>query len=163
MKILVLSDSHSSLYLMRQAVSRIRPNAIVHLGDYYDDGQVLAEENPNIAFYQVPGNCDRYRMSGFSPETLCFEVCEIRLFMTHGHLHQVKAGLYRLLADAREKQAQAVLYGHTHIPDCRFEDGMWILNPGSSGNGGTVGVIEVESGRILSCRIIRQEDLEAEV
>lgn len=59
MKILVLSDSHSSVRFMRRCVDKIKPNAIVHLGDYYDDAEVLAEEYPHIPLFQVPGNCDR--------------------------------------------------------------------------------------------------------
>lgn len=159
MKILVLSDSHSSLRLMRSAVAALKPNAVVHLGDYYDDGLAIAEENPNIYFYQVPGNCDRYRMSSLVTETICCDVCGVRLFMTHGHRHMVKMTRARLEQDARASGAQAALYGHTHEPDCREEDGMWILNPGSCGHGGgTVGLIEVENKKIHSCRILREED-----
>lgn len=159
MKILVLSDSHSSLRLMRSAVAALKPNAIVHLGDYYDDGQAIAEENPNIYFYQVPGNCDRYRMTSLVTETICCDVCGVRLFMTHGHRHMVKMTRVRLEQDARASGAQAALYGHTHEPDCRLEDGMWVLNPGSCGHGGgTVGLIEVENKQILSCKVLREED-----
>ena len=69
----------------------------------------------------------------------------------------------RLLADARAMEAQAVLYGHTHIADChREEDGLWVLNPGTcSSGGGSVGLIEIENGNILSCKILNQTDLEA--
>ena len=66
MKILVLSDSHSALRFMREAVRAVKPDAIVHLGDYYDDARVLAEENPHIPVHMVPGNCDRLRCP---PET----------------------------------------------------------------------------------------------
>ena len=75
MKILILSDSHSTLRLMRSAVEAIKPNAIVHLGDHFGDGEVIHEENPQIAFYQVPGNCDKYRMYEPRPEILCCNVC----------------------------------------------------------------------------------------
>ena len=161
MNILVLSDSHSSLRLMRGAVGAIKPDAIIHLGDYFADGEVLRQEYPHIPFHQVPGNCDRYRMYEPRPEVLSYSVCGVKLYMTHGHNHMVKAGLFRLLQDARSENVQAVLYGHTHSPDCRQEDGMWILNPGSCGHGGgSVGLIEVENGQILSCRILRQEDWE---
>ena len=59
-------------------------------------------------------------------------------------------------------KAQAALYGHTHVAECRQEtDGMWVLNPGSAGyGGGSAAVIEVENHTIVSCRIIRQEDLD---
>ena len=57
MTILVLSDSHSTLRFMRRCVDTIQPDALIHLGDYFDDGTVLKEEYPQIPFYQVPGNC----------------------------------------------------------------------------------------------------------
>ena len=161
MKILVLSDSHATLRIMRAAVEAIKPNAIIHLGDFFDDGEVIREENMQIPFYSVPGNCDKHRMYELRPETLCLPVCGVRLFMTHGHNHFVKSGLYSLVEDAKAANAQAALFGHTHTPVCEQRDGLWVLNPGSCGNGGgTVGLIEVESGKILNCCILRQEDWE---
>ena len=161
MKILVLSDSHSSLRLMRSAVQAVKPNAIIHLGDYFDDGEVIREENMQIAYHSVPGNCDKYRMYQPRAEVLAYPVCGVRLYMTHGHNHHVKQGLYNLLEDAKASDAQAELFGHTHIPLCEQKDGLWILNPGSCGHsGGTVGLMEVENGEIMKCRILRQEDLE---
>ena len=162
MKILVLSDSHSAMRLMRLAVQKVRPDAIVHLGDYFDDGQSLSEEFPNIKFLQVPGNCDRYRCPPFAREILIMPVCGVNLYMTHGHRHQVKTHLGLLLRDARASKVDAVLYGHTHIPNCYQEpDGLWVLNPGSCGyGGGTAAVIETENGKIIGCNLLRHEDLE---
>ena len=162
MKILVLSDSHSSIRCMFSCVEQLAPDAVIHLGDYFDDGATLREEFPGIRLYQVPGNCDRYRCPPGQPEILVERILGVNLYMTHGHCHNVKLTLTRLLQDARSCRADAVLYGHTHQPDCRQEpDGMWILNPGSCGYGGrTAGLIEVENGKIVSCRILRQEDLE---
>ena len=54
MKILVLSDSHSGMRFMRQCVETIKPQAVVHLGDYYDDGETLKELYPHIELHQVP-------------------------------------------------------------------------------------------------------------
>ncbi len=162
MRILVLSDSHSSLHFMRTCIRTVRPNAVVHLGDYYDDGTVLAEENPGLVVNQVPGNCDKYRVSGLQSMILSYPVCGVPLYMTHGHIHKVKQTLGLLLQDARASGAAAVLYGHTHCADChQEEDGLWVLNPGSCGyGGGSAGLIEVENGKIITCRIIRQADLE---
>lgn len=161
MKILVLSDSHAALSVMRQAVAALQPDAIVHLGDYYDDGRVIAEENPNIPLHQVPGNCDRFRCDPGEPLLLCYDIGGVRMYMTHGHLHAVKSSRYRLIAEARKMNAKAVLYGHTHEADChQEEDGMWVLNPGTCGSfGGSVGMIETERGEIRSCRILRAADL----
>ena len=147
---------------MRLCIATVKPDAVVHLGDYYDDADVMAEEFTHIRFHQVPGNCDRYRCSGLHPEILCYDVCGVRLYMTHGHLHGVKASIMRLVYEAQKAGAVAALYGHTHIADChREENGMWVLNPGSCGTyGGSCGMIEVANGEIITCRILRQADLE---
>lgn len=161
MKILVLSDSHSAMQFMRDCVSYVKPDAMIHLGDYFDDGQTLAEEFPGIPFYQVPGNCDRYRCPPGYPEILVERILGVDLYMTHGHKHNVKMFIGRLLQDARACRVAAVLYGHTHRADCHMEeDGLWVLNPGSCGYyGGSVGVIHVEKGKILRCELLTQEDL----
>ena len=83
MKLLVFSDSHSSCGLMRRFVEKIKPNMIAHLGDYYDDGQVLSESYFHIPFYQVAGNCDAYRAPVgamnmlFLPETLSLTISRV--------------------------------------------------------------------------------------
>lgn len=145
---------------MRKCIATVRPNAVVHLGDHYDDAQALQEENPQIPFHMLPGNCDRYRCAEYTPQILCYPVCGVRLYMTHGHLHGVKSDTYRLIIEARKTGAQAALYGHTHQADCHEEpDGLWVLNPGSSGYGGSAGVIEVQENKISVCSIIKQTDL----
>ncbi|MBO7252936.1 MAG: YfcE family phosphodiesterase [Oscillospiraceae bacterium] len=161
MKILVLSDSHSSMSFMRRCVDTVKPDAVIHLGDHYDDGQALAEEYAHIRFYQVPGNCDRYRCPPWQPEILIQKVCGVEFYMTHGHKHSVKSYLGALLQDARASKVQAVLYGHTHIADChQEEDGLWVLNPGSCGYyGGSAGIVEVSGGKIISCRLIDDTQL----
>ena len=162
MKILVLSDSHGALNFMRRCISAVKPDAVIHLGDFYEDGQTMAEEFPHIPFHQVPGNCDTYRMLRPVPEILNYDVCGVRLLMTHGHKHGVKSGLLRLYYDAKQAGVQAVVYGHTHIPHCeQDDDGMWIMNPGSSGTyGGGAGLIYVEDGKIMKCVLLDPTDLE---
>ena len=162
MKILVLSDSHSAISFMRCCVDAVCPDAIVHLGDYFDDGQALAEEYPRVPLYQVPGNCDRFRCPRWAQEIRIEPVLGVPLYMTHGHRHNVKMDTGLLIRDARASRSAAVLYGHTHVAECRQEpDGMWVLNPGSCGYfDGSAGLMEVSGGRILSCRILRQSDLE---
>lgn len=162
MKILVFSDSHSSLRFMYACMSVVKPDAVIHLGDHYDDGEALKADYRRMRFYQVPGNCDRYRCPPGVREILVDRVLGVDLYMTHGHRHNVKLYLGALLLDARACKVQAVLYGHTHVADChQEEDGLWVLNPGSCGyGGGSAGLMEVENGKIKACRIIRQEDLE---
>ena len=77
------------------------------------------------------------------------------IYATHGHVYN-NAHLPPI------HPGDILLHGHTHIPDChQEEDGLWVLNPGSCGyGGGSAGLMEVENGNIISCRILRQTDLE---
>lgn len=162
MKLLIMSDSHASRNFMRHCIKAVKPDALVHLGDYFEDGEIVSEENPNIIMHQVPGNCDLGRMIRFHPQMLCYDIFGVRFFMTHGHNQNVKQGLHKLLLEARAAEAKVVLYGHTHRADChQEEDGLWVMNPGCCGTyGGSVGLIEIENGNILRCKILGSEDLE---
>ena len=162
MKILVLSDSHSGISFMRYAYQKVRPDAVIHLGDYFDDGETLRDAFPGMRLMQVPGNCDRFRCVNLPSEVLTPMLGGVKLYLTHGHLHRVKSTSYLLLQSAREAHAAAALYGHTHEPDCHREpDGLWVLNPGACGSfGGSVGLMEIENGTITNCRILRQRDME---
>ena len=165
MKILVFSDSHSALSFMRTCVHAVKPDAVIHLGDHYDDASAVMEDFPHIKLYQVPGNCDKYRVPDFVPEILIQPIFGVDMYMTHGHKHRVKMGIGALTRDARACKCAIVLYGHTHVKDChQEEDGLWVLNPGASGyNGGSAGLIEIHDKKITTCRIIDRWDLEAEI
>ena len=41
----------------------------------------------------------------------------------------------RIILEAERNNCDIVLYGHTHVAVNRYEDGMYILNPGSIGCG----------------------------
>lgn len=163
MKILVFSDSHASRRFMRQCVDVVKPDAFIHLGDLVQDGEVIAEEYPGLRYFQVAGNCDRFRVSPDFPEILVQTLDGVRIFMSHGHLHGVKLYPDKLIMDGQRCGADVILYGHTHEPDCRrLPEGQWVMNPGSAGYGGTAGMIVTGSGK-ADCRILTQRDLEGEL
>ena len=159
MKILVLSDSHAAMGFMRCCIEATCPDAVIHLGDYYKDGQSLLEEYPHIPFHQVPGNCDLNRAYLPDPETKLLELGGVRFLITHGHRHGVKQGLHHLLIDARASHVQAVLFGHTHSALCQREENLWILNPGPASWGGSAGLITIQSGQITGCVLLKPEDV----
>ena len=163
MRILVMSDSHSTMRYMRLAIDTVKPEAVIHLGDHYDNAETLEEEYSHIRFHKLPGNCDRYRCPADTPQIFCYGIGGVKFYMTHGHLHGVKSDTGRLLAAARDADAKAVLFGHTHESVCyQEEDGLWVLNPGSCGyGGGSAGVIEIADGKISACRLIGQADIGA--
>ena len=145
---------------MRRCIAAVKPDAVIHLGDHFDDAEAMKEEYPGLRFYMVPGNCDRYRCHPNQPEILIDRVCGVELYMTHGHKHSVKSYLGALLRDARTAKVDAVLYGQTHRADLHWEeDGLLVLNPGSSGSGGSAALLELCDGKIKDCRLIDERDL----
>lgn len=147
MKLLVFSDSHGTLCSMEHAIRLERPDHILHLGDYLRDAQGL-QHRCHIPMTCVPGNCD---YSHSQPEILTPEFCGKKLYMTHGHLHGVKMMYMRAIYAAREAEADILLFGHTHRPDCFQQQGLWIMNPGACGLGGTYGVIDLSGDDVRCC------------
>ena len=160
MRILVVSDSHSALSFMFRCAETVKPDVMIHLGDYYDYVEARRDEFPNARAYLLPGNCDRYRAPVNAPEILLDTLGGVKFYMTHGHRHSVKSTLRVLLADAKAADAGVVLYGHTHVPDCHMEGNLLVMNPGSCGYyGGSAGLIEIRNGKI-EARLLRSDDLE---
>ena len=54
-----------------------------------------------------------------------------KILYTHGHNFSVKYGIERLKNIARERGCDIALYGHTHVSKIVYEDGLYIVNPGS--------------------------------
>lgn len=162
MRVLVVSDSHSGLSYMRAWAKLLKPQVMIHLGDYFDDAQVLAGDWPGSRLIQVPGNCDLYRMFPKEPEIRVVKLEGVTVYLTHGHRHGVKSSPAGLVVEARKAGADVALFGHTHQSVCwQTEDGMWVMNPGSCGSfGGSVGLLELERGKVLNCRILEVDDME---
>ena len=144
MKILVMSDSHGNITNMLTAVRRENPEMILHLGDHHTDCRDLRERFPAIPLRAVKGNCDR----AGELETDEF-ICEyLRIMMVHGHRFNVKYSLDALITNALYKDADIVLYGHTHIAQAGKFEGIHVINPGSIGYNGSYCVLRIENGKV---------------
>ena len=148
MKIIVVSDTHGSSRGFLK-VMKLNSNAdiVVHCGDSRDEIDRVKKQYPLIKFYTVKGNCD-FGSSLPVVEEFCAE--GLRFMATHGHVYNVKYGLFDLDKAARERKADIVLYGHTHVPMDVVRDGVRFFNPGSLGFIGSFGVIEVKDGQALT-------------
>lgn len=149
----VFSDSHGSVELMTEAVRRCRPDIIIHLGDYERDAFILHDEFPHIPFFSVAGNCDMARRS---PLWDTVPLGPVKAFICHGHMYNVKMGLYSLYYAAQEQGASLALFGHTHIPCNEQIGGVHLINPGSAGTGRspTWAKLEVLDNGGVYCRIL---------
>lgn len=128
MRILVVSDSHGDAYAIRQAINE-QPSAkiLFFLGDGERDIE-FAESATNIFVHKVKGNCD---FASSLPAYVVDEVDSVRVYTTHGYVERVKYGTSLLRQYAADNKAAIALYGHTHIPDTTYSDGIWLINPGS--------------------------------
>lgn len=145
MKILVFSDCHGCPGYIRAAM-RVHPDceAAVFLGDGASDAESVLAEFPNVARCVLSGNCDSkiaLLAHGLAPvEETVLEFGGLRFFCLHGHTRGVKSGYERVLWRAAEVGADAVLFGHTHVPLCEYERNpgkpsqrILLFNPGSIG------------------------------
>ena len=154
MKFLVFSDSHSSPNRILKAVNMYagKCDAIIFLGDGIRDLSLVEAKYPEIPILKVKGNCDL----GFSDvqEEQIYNFDGINILITHGHKHGVKYGYDSLIYYAQEKEVDAVLFGHTHVP-CEkilyFDDKrLTLFNPGSIATEGTFGVVNIANGVLVT-------------
>jgi len=148
MRILVVSDVHGNSRALRQAIEA-QPTAgtVIFLGDGLRQAEDAADRYPDRTFYLVPGNCDfGADLPAVRQETLGGK----RFFFTHGHKYDVKYGLYRFELAARQAEAEVALFGHTHQPYEEYAEGLYLLNPGSLGQGGTYGYVDVTPGGVMT-------------
>lgn len=148
MRLLVVSDTHGDGYALQSALwEQPEANVVFHLGDGVRELESVAADNPDRTFFGVRGNCD----SALCPllENREETVGQKRIFFTHGHLWSVKCGLTRIAFAARERKADILLFGHTHTPLATYDDGLYLVNPGSLGYGKCYATVDIVPGGIL--------------
>lgn len=141
----MVSDSHGDSYAIRQAVAE-QPSARImfYLGDGERDLE-LVEGTSNLFIHKVKGNCD---FGSSLPAYVIDEVEGQRVYATHGYVERVKYGTSLLRQYAADNKATIALYGHTHIADTTYSDGIWLVNPGSI-RMGEYAVVDITSKGIM--------------
>ncbi|MDO5601560.1 MAG: metallophosphoesterase [Oscillospiraceae bacterium] len=149
MKVLIVSDTHGNaaqLYRMLQREEDAQ--ALIFLGDGLRDLAGIDKARPHLRVYSVRGNCD---YSCFEPAEGLAAFDGLLFFYTHGHGYEVKWTLTPIKTAARQRGADVVLFGHTHVPYYEYENGLYVFNPGSLGHPRagkpTYGVVSGEKGR----------------
>lgn len=128
MRIAVISDTHRSYWTSTKVINEIKKSdMLIHLGDNVVD---IEDIRPyyNGPIINLRGNCD---FTKTTPSEKIINVGEIKVFITHGSNYAVKYDLTKLKYRAEELEVDMVLYGHTHVSNIEFEEGIWYVNPGS--------------------------------
>ncbi len=127
MRILVVSDTHNKHEYLDMAIEEVQPDRIFHLGDG-DGCEIYMEAVAGCPVEIVRGNCD---FASTLPAEVVMRVGAHVVMLTHGHYYQVNYGTEELIEAAREKGADVVMYGHTHVPEISEHHGVLVINPGS--------------------------------
>ncbi len=151
MRVVVISDSHGHGNIVDRIIRReSKAEVIIFLGDITNDIEDFTYEYTDKKFYIVSGNCDMF--SSF-PYSMVANVGGINIFITHGHTLGVKGSTAALATAARQSDCKIALYGHTHISNIKYEDGLYIVNPGSCARsrdkGNSYAVIDIRDNGIL--------------
>ncbi|GII31401.1 metallophosphoesterase family protein [Planotetraspora mira] len=160
MRLVVLSDTHAPRRWKScpPAVAEHLRGAdlILHAGDVCT-AEVLVELTAYAPVRAVLGNNDGPDVAAWgAPETLELQVDGLRIAMIHDS-GQATGRTARMRH--RFPGADLVVFGHSHIPMDLTGDGVRIFNPGSPTDRrrqpkGTVGVLDVEDGRVVEARIL---------
>lgn len=132
MRLLVLSDSHGDYISLKMAIDNTRDaDVIVFLGDGINDIERISE-TPIVAdkrIISVRGNCDGSFCG--HPALAIENLGGIKVYCTHGYNEKVKYGYQMLMERATDAGATLALFGHTHTPYTSYENGLYVMNPGS--------------------------------
>jgi hypothetical protein len=132
MRLAIISDTHlprGARAIPPACLQRLREaDAILHAGDLIE-ASVLAElEALGPPVHAVRGNVDSAVLQARLPATRTVEAAGARIAIVHdgGRAHDRFAHLR-----ARFPHADAVVFGHSHMPLLEERDGFAIFNPGS--------------------------------
>lgn len=137
----VIADTHG--LLRPRALDALRgSDLILHAGDV-GGGEILEGLETLAPVVAIRGNTDRGHLARVLPDTQAVEVEGHLLYLLHD------IGSLDLRPDAAG--FAAVIYGHTHQPEVREEQGVLYFNPGSAGHRRfdypvTLGRIRVRAG-----------------
>ncbi|MBN2688436.1 MAG: YfcE family phosphodiesterase [Deltaproteobacteria bacterium] len=166
-KILVISDTHddpSAMEWTLEYLERENIDTVIHLGDYYDDADILQSNGYNLV--RVPGTWDTAYYPDPAVENRKFiDVAGWRIFLTHtpeSHYNDLALDI-KPESIIVEGKADVFLYGHTHMADLRKRDNIIFFNPGHltsyecRGCPMTYGLLEIDHDT-MNASIIRIRD-----
>jgi len=100
---------------------------IIHTGDI-NDPEVLEELEKISEVKAVRGNTDYLDL----PDHLFLNIEGYRIFVFHSDEVYPRGDVEKILSIAKERNANIVIHGHTHLPRFLYERGVYIISPGSA-------------------------------
>lgn len=147
-KLVILSDTHGNAKGIADLMPLFAENDyVIHLGDGAGDMREVRGLYPEKV-YSCGGNCDFFSPL---PDDGELEVEGLKIYFCHGHRYGVKSELLSLALEAKKRDCEIALYGHTHIPKITEMEGVTLINPGSLrysvGKGGSYCYLVIHKGK----------------
>jgi putative phosphoesterase len=158
----VVGDTHlprGSRRLPAECVERIAAaELVIHTGDFsrLEAYEEIAAIGPDLI--AVRGNVDDAELRALLPERTVAEITGVRIGVIHDAGPR-RSRLVRMRAEFPD--ADAVVFGHSHMPLHESEQGFQIFNPGSPTERRraptrTMGIAEVKEGEIRFRHVVLQ-------
>lgn len=134
MRVLIVSDTHGHHeYFVKAVRAAGKIDMVIHCGDSEGGENEMRSIVENTTGTLCPcifvrGNND---YAGDLRSEAVVSVSGHKVFVTHGHRYSLYMGFDTLSYAANEREADVVLFGHTHKPCIETYAGIWMVNPGS--------------------------------
>lgn len=128
--LVVVSDTHGtdSHRLTERTLEAVREaDLVVHAGDFVTEEVLDAVRAEAETLRAVHGNNDDEAVRSRLPATRTVEYGGVRFAVTHTR----RGGATALTLFGRERDADAVIFGHSHRPEVHASGPLVLLNPGS--------------------------------
>lgn len=128
MKILIVSDTHRYNENYLRVLERVSPvDMVIHCGDIEGSEYAIAQ-SAGCPVQMVQGNNDFF---SDLPREKEFRLGKYKVWLTHGHTYGVMMGNNLIKEEAKDREVDIVMYGHTHRPVVDRDDAIVAVNPGS--------------------------------
>jgi len=154
MRVAIISDTHmprGARAIPAACLERCRAaDAILHAGDLVDVSVLELLRSLGPPLHAISGNVDSEAVRRLVPARLELDLGGARIGMVH--IPGPTAGRCERLR-AKCPRCDAVIFGHTHMPEHAELDGFQIFNPGSPTErrrapARTMGLATIEDGRV---------------
>lgn len=148
----LISDTHG--LLRKSAVKALAGvDMIIHAGDI-DTPDIISFLNRIAPVFAVRGNMDRPSENLRLPVYEIVEIGTVSVYVRHD--------LDRLDLDPAAAGFHVVVFGHSHRPEVRYNEGVLYINPGSAGPRRftlpiSVGILKIEDG-VITPKIIELKE-----
>lgn len=128
MKILIVSDTHRNNANYLKVIDRIGPlDKVIHCGDV-EGSELVISKAAGCPVEMVQGNNDFFSEL---PREKEFMLGQYKVWLTHGHNYYISMNSEVIKQEAREREVDIVMCGHTHRPVIDIGNDLTLINPGS--------------------------------